>query len=137
MPRTQDTIGSRIRALRDAKGLSQEALAQQLGVRLNTVGRWERDEVIISADNLVKLVDYFEVEPETLGLALPAITAVRQAHAPTWYQQDAEQTREALEHIRSRVGDIPEIVDRLVAIGDQLARIESRLNGPTPAAQHA
>ena len=38
------TMGQRLLALRTRAGLSQEALAEQLGVSRQAVSRWERDE---------------------------------------------------------------------------------------------
>jgi helix-turn-helix protein len=40
-----ETLGGRIRAAREAEGLSEEALARQLGLDPGTVAAWERDEV--------------------------------------------------------------------------------------------
>ncbi|MFL6260454.1 MAG: helix-turn-helix domain-containing protein [Thermoanaerobaculia bacterium] len=39
------TIGERIRALRERRGLSQKALAEQLGIHASTVTTWERGRV--------------------------------------------------------------------------------------------
>ena len=39
------TFGGRIRAAREAEGLSEEALARQLGLDPGTVGAWARGEV--------------------------------------------------------------------------------------------
>lgn len=41
--------GSELRALREANGLTGKQLAQQLGVDPNTLYRWERDKLSISA----------------------------------------------------------------------------------------
>ncbi len=38
-------LGERIRTLRERQGLSQEALAERLGVNASTVTRWERGRV--------------------------------------------------------------------------------------------
>lgn len=38
-------VGTQIAEARKAKGLSQEALARQLGVAMMTVSRWERNNV--------------------------------------------------------------------------------------------
>jgi DNA-binding XRE family transcriptional regulator len=39
------TFGGRLRAAREAAGLSEEALARKLGLDPGTVAAWERDEV--------------------------------------------------------------------------------------------
>lgn len=38
--------GARIRALREARGLTQEQLASALGVGQRTIGNWERGDTI-------------------------------------------------------------------------------------------
>lgn len=50
MVQTQDII-----SVRKKLGLTQEKLAETLGVSLNTVSRWERGEVSPSAKNLAAL----------------------------------------------------------------------------------
>ena len=49
------TIGQRIAALRKAAGLSQEALAAQLGVSRQAIGKWEADASLPGIDNLQEL----------------------------------------------------------------------------------
>lgn len=44
-----------VRSVRKKLDLSQEGLAEKLGVTRNTVSRWERGEVSPSADNLIAL----------------------------------------------------------------------------------
>lgn len=39
-----DVVVQRLKALRRARSLSQEALARELGVSVRTVARWERGE---------------------------------------------------------------------------------------------
>lgn len=49
------TIGQRIAALRKAAGLSQEALASELGVSRQAIGKWEADASLPGIDNLQEL----------------------------------------------------------------------------------
>ena len=41
MTKTQDTFGIRVKQLRERLSLTQEALAESLGVSFATVNRWE------------------------------------------------------------------------------------------------
>lgn len=43
-PGPMETMGQRIRALREAKGWNQERLATLTGVTVSAVSQWERDE---------------------------------------------------------------------------------------------
>ena len=40
-----ETLGGRLRAAREAEGLSEEALARRLGLDPGTLAAWERDQV--------------------------------------------------------------------------------------------
>lgn len=51
--------GKRIKELRISKGLSQNALAEELGVHFKTISKAERGIVGLSVDNLLIVADYF------------------------------------------------------------------------------
>ena len=55
------SIGSNISGLRKAKKLTQEKLAEKLGVTFQAVSSWERDEYLPETANLLKLADVFDV----------------------------------------------------------------------------
>lgn len=50
-------IGARIKALREARGLTQQALAWQCGITMQMVWRYEHGASIAKADTLAKLAD--------------------------------------------------------------------------------
>ncbi|MFS5480085.1 helix-turn-helix transcriptional regulator [Streptococcus agalactiae] len=52
---------NRIRELRKKSGLSQEKLAEQLGVYRNTISNWERGYSHINLANAEKLAQFFQV----------------------------------------------------------------------------
>jgi transcriptional regulator with XRE-family HTH domain len=56
-----DCIGGRIKELREAARLSQEALAGELKVSTNTVSRWETATYKPSLIELQKVAGYFKV----------------------------------------------------------------------------
>lgn len=69
-------VGSRIRALREQKGLTQAQLGELVGVREKTVSRWENGRHVIYTSNAKRLavaldVDTYEIlgePPAPLGL---------------------------------------------------------------------
>ena len=58
------TIEQRIRSLRKERGLSQEALAEALGVSRQAVTKWEDGSALPSTANLLALADFFSVPLE-------------------------------------------------------------------------
>jgi transcriptional regulator with XRE-family HTH domain len=74
--RSQDqitrTIGQRLALLRKARGLTQVELAQQLGVTQGNVSAYERGELRLYGDLIVKLAKILKASTdEILGLASP------------------------------------------------------------------
>ena len=62
---TQD-LGARIRAARQAAGLSQEKLAEQLGLTRQAVTKWETGQSAPSTENLLRLAEVLGVPVSTL-----------------------------------------------------------------------
>lgn len=60
------TLQEHIRTLRKERGLSQEALAEALGVSRQAVTKWEDGSALPSTANLLSLADFFGVP---LGLS--------------------------------------------------------------------
>ena len=52
---------NRIKELRERKNLTQQELADNLGISKRTLGYWEKGEVQIKPDKAQALADYFEV----------------------------------------------------------------------------
>lgn len=55
-------VGSRIRVIREARGVSQEQMAMDAGLDRAYCGRIERGEVNVAALNLLKIADALETE---------------------------------------------------------------------------
>lgn len=71
------TTGQKIQALRKRRAMTQEQLAQQVGVSRQAVSRWELDEVLPDTQNLLPLREALGVTIDTLldpaqGLEGPA-----------------------------------------------------------------
>lgn len=61
------TLGTRIRTQRKSIGMSQEKLAERLGISRQAVAKWENDRSIPTADNLLALAAIFDT---TVGALL-------------------------------------------------------------------
>ncbi|MBO5838029.1 MAG: XRE family transcriptional regulator, partial [Oscillospiraceae bacterium] len=77
-------LGSRIRALRQQKGLTQSAFAQGLGVSFQAVSNWERGVTPPDLENLVGIASFFGVLVDDL---------LRQNNAPLYLGIDGGGTK--------------------------------------------
>ena len=55
MDKTDESFGQKLRRRRKQRALTQEGLADKVGVADKTVGKWERDEVEPSPSNMLAL----------------------------------------------------------------------------------
>ena len=60
------TFGQKLQTLRQRAGMSQDVLAERLGVSRQAVSRWERDETMPDPDKIVGLADLFGVTTDYL-----------------------------------------------------------------------
>lgn len=67
-------IADRIQRLRKMKGLSQEQLADQMGVSRQAVSKWESEQSIPDLDKIISMSEYFEVSTDYIlkGVETPA-----------------------------------------------------------------
>lgn len=87
-----------LRAWREIRGLTLEAVGERLRVEHTTVGRWERGELPISSKWLVALSHLYEVHPRDL-LASPSEAAVA-ARIAEIGELIPDMNDEAFEHLR-------------------------------------
>lgn len=59
-------FGDHVREIRKSKGLSQEALAEKVGIHRTYVGMIERGEKNITLLNIIKISSALDVPPHTL-----------------------------------------------------------------------
>ena len=70
------TLGQNIQTARKAKGISQEALAEKIGVSRQALGKWEKDTALPGVDNLQALAKELGVSVDALlGCAAPDTAA--------------------------------------------------------------
>ena len=60
------TLGNKISALRSAAQISQEDLAEKLGVSRQSVSKWEMDQAIPQIDKVLLLCELFSVSCDAL-----------------------------------------------------------------------
>lgn len=59
-------LGTRVKARREERGLGQEELAAQLGVRQQTISRWEKGLALPRPARLLQLADALGLDVEQL-----------------------------------------------------------------------
>ena len=64
--RQRPPFGERLHVLREAVGLSQQQVAERLGMKHSAYAWWERHPVALRADQLQKLAEVFGVTVEEL-----------------------------------------------------------------------
>lgn len=106
------TIGQRIAALRKQAGLSQEALAAQLNVSRQAIGKWEADANLPGLDNLQELARALGVSCDELLTGEKRPTAADQSEPPAGAAPslegiqalftESEQRRQASQRRRNR-----------------------------------
>ena len=90
------TLGQNIQAARKAKGLSQETLAEKIGVSRQALGKWEKDTPLPGLDNLQAAAQVLGVSVDTLlgtEAAGPAPAVTLDAMRDLLAARDAEEKR--------------------------------------------
>lgn len=109
------TFGDRLAGAREAAGLTQEELAQRLGVRLTTLQNWEEDLAEPRGNRLQMLAGMLNVSLAWLLTAEGDGLADPNAAAPL--TGEAEAALAELQRLRAGA----------VALADKLAQVERRM----------
>ncbi|MGM9604068.1 MAG: helix-turn-helix domain-containing protein [Faecousia sp.] len=109
-------FGRRIAALRKARGMTQEALAQRLGITNQAVSKWESDQCCPDIMQLPALADLFEISMDALfGRQGPALPESREQEPVTvigelpWEDNDDLHAVCFIGHRLVRYQDIPSV----------------------------
>ena len=90
------TLGQNLQTARKAKGLSQEALAEKIGVSRQALGKWEKDTALPGLDNLQAAAQVLGVSVDMLlgtGDEAPAPAVTLDALGDLLAARDAAQRR--------------------------------------------
>lgn len=116
------TLGQNLQAARKAKGLSQETLAEQIGVSRQALGKWEKDTALPGLDNLQAAAQVLGVSVDTLlgnSDAGPAPAVTLDALRDLLAARDAEQRKRR--RLRALLGAAAAIVVVLLLVAQNLA----------------
>lgn len=65
------TIGEKLKILRRQHGLTQEQLAEKLGVSRQALSKWESDASVPDTENIIRLAHLFDITTDHLLLDAP------------------------------------------------------------------
>lgn len=77
-------LAERIQALRKARGVSQEELADQVGVSRQAVSKWESEQSSPELDKVIALSEYFQVTTDYLLKGAEPAGESAQSHLGSW-----------------------------------------------------
>ena len=108
--RKRPPLGERIATLREQAGLSQQQLAERLGVNQQMIAYWERRAATLRPDQLTALADALQISiDQLLGKAAPKV----RGSGPSGKMR---QTFEAVSRLpRRQQQKIAEVITALVA----------------------
>jgi len=96
-------IANKLLQLRKEKGLSQEQLAQKLGISRQAISKWERAEASPDTDNLIELAKLYDISLDELLLHEPT----SKEKAPENEDKDEEYVHVGFDgvHVKEHKGD--------------------------------
>ena len=119
-----DTIGKRIRKLRDLSGMPQQRLAELLGIKRTTLSQIENGERKVYAEELIKLSDIFGVSVDYLldlekGIEVNMIDEMKKdKESPSLRinvpQKNLRKFKEVLIYILNKIGSKPNVGETLI-----------------------
>jgi transcriptional regulator with XRE-family HTH domain len=98
-------LGEAVRLRREQLGLGQEQLAAALGVRQQTVSRWENGLAVPRPGRVVELAEALELEPSALHRLAGYLPAAGGSTSGPAHERLSELTRAELLLLIERAGD--------------------------------
>ncbi len=100
--------GEKIRMIRELRNLSQETMADSLGIKQNSYSKIETNQTKLTAEMLQKIATVLQVSPLDIMNQQPAIINL----------QPNQGTQHAIGYIETFVSTQKEMVEKLVAAKD-------------------
>jgi transcriptional regulator with XRE-family HTH domain len=109
-----NTVGNKIRLLREEKGLSQENMAAALDITQSNYARLEKDDDRISVPRLIIIAKTLETTVTEL-IGEKANTVVNQNHnqeAITYFQPTFQADKEHIQTLKEEIDYLKKMIDR-------------------------
>jgi transcriptional regulator with XRE-family HTH domain len=111
------TFGDRLTGAREAAGLSQEDLAQRLGVRLTTLQNWEEDLAEPRGNRLQMLA----------GMLNVSLSWLLVAEGDGLAEPDAAGSRPLAAEAEAALAELQQLRAGAIALADKLAQVERQV----------
>ncbi len=124
------TFSQRLKELRKQKGLSQQQLAEAIGLTKQTISLWERGERRPEFDTMTDVADYFSVNLSyLLGTSDdPTVPEVAQEDAESWAQgEEVESIRDVANQMAQLSPESRKIVEATIHEAYRIDRSKDRL----------
>jgi transcriptional regulator with XRE-family HTH domain len=105
-------IGERIRKQRAFTGLSQENVAEELGMSTGNYGKLERGEITISVNHLFAIAKVFKIHPADFFYDSPRVQEPQAAYTPL---KDFLALQQTVGNIESEMSKVKTNVRKLMA----------------------
>lgn len=66
MNKSQLTFGHKLRELRESKGLTQEQLAEKVGITANAIGQFERGKIFPNYETIANIINVLDIDANLL-----------------------------------------------------------------------
>jgi transcriptional regulator with XRE-family HTH domain len=100
--------GEKIKMIREVRNLSQEFVADKLGIKQNSYSKIENNQTKLTAEMLQKIADVLQVSPMDIMNQQPAIINL----------QPNQGTQNAIGYIETFVSTQKELIDKIVSAKD-------------------
>jgi len=98
------TIGTRIRKIREERGIKQERIANEMGITQSTYGRLEKDDNRITVPKLMKISEILNVPVTTLfGEKAANIHENKEDNAQDHVEMLVQQHKEYIESLKEEI----------------------------------
>ena len=113
-------IANKLYNLRKKNGLSQEALAEKLGISRQSISKWERAESSPDTDNLISLAKLYNISLDELLLNEAKEADNEQTQENSEYNDESTQndTNESKTYQNTDSGEIPDVGHKFVNVND-------------------
>ena len=82
-------LADRIQALRKAKGISQEELAEHVGVSRQAVSKWESGQSTPDLEKIITMSDFFEVTTDYLLKGIQPAATTKTKKPESWQAESS------------------------------------------------